>query len=159
MPDFNGGTIVLGKGQWWIAYTLEDGGTATLVEGTLAQVKTWSQNKYGKSVQFPGTSININPSSPAGIGGTSTALIIGPFASKQQAISGAATGNYPSGVSASGNEAGLGTVFGLSGVSGKNILIRGAKIVIGSVLIFLAVARITGAGGFAAKAVKHTPLL
>lgn len=165
MTNFNGGTVVLGKGSWWIAYSLQGGGTATLVEGTPAQVKSWSQKKYGKSVQFPGTSVNINPISGAGFGGASTAIIIGPFTSKAQAESEAASGDYSPGVGASGNEASVaqaipglqqvGTFF--SDLTQRNTWIRVFKIVAGFVLVIIGVAHLVGAGNVVAAAAKTVP--
>jgi hypothetical protein len=153
MANFNGGTVVLGKGSWWIAYSIQGGGTATLVEGTLAQVKSWSQSKYGKSVQFPGTSVNINPFSGAGFGGSSTAIIIGPFTTKAEAESDAATGNYPANVSGSGNESSVtGAIPGLAQIGDffarlteGNTWIRIGEALLGIVLIAVGMARITHA--------------
>ncbi len=153
MANFNGGTVVLGKGSWWIAYSLQGGGVATLVEGTLAQVKSWSQSKYGKSVQFPGTSVNVNPFSGAGFGGSSTAVIIGPFTTKAGAESDAATGNYPTNVSGSGNENSLtGAIPGLAQIgdffarlSDASTWLRVGEALLGIVLIAVGVARLTHA--------------
>lgn len=152
MANFNGGTVVLGKGSWWIAYSLQGGGTATLVEGTLAQVKSWSQSKYGKSVQFPGTSVNINPFSGAGLGGSSSAIIIGPFTSKAEAESDAATGNYPANVTGSGNESSITqTIPGLaqigdffSRLAQANTWLRVAETILGIGLILVGLAHLGG---------------
>lgn len=161
---FNGGTVILGRGSWWIAYTLEGGGVATLVEGTLAQVKSWSQKKYGKSVQFPGTSVNINPTSPAGFGGSSTAIIIGPFKSKAQAQSEASAGKYSPGVSGSGNESSAAQVPGIqqigdffSKLGNSNTWIRVGKVVIGAALIIVGISHMTGMDNAAGKVARKVP--
>jgi hypothetical protein len=159
-------TVILGKGPWWIAYTLEGGGTATLVEGSLAKVKSWSRSKYGTSVQFPGTSVNVNPGSGAGFGGSSTAVIIGPFASQSQAVSEASSGNYGSGVGSSGNETSAAqSIPGISAITKwlgqSSIWLRGAEIVAGLLILYVGLKAVTAPQGttvhqIGAQSVKST---
>ena len=73
MANFNKrGTIILGKGSWWIAYSLQGGGGGfTLVQGTLAQVKTWSMENSGNRYHYPGTRHStLTPLSGAGFRGS-----------------------------------------------------------------------------------------
>lgn len=57
--------------------------------------------------------------------------------------------------------ASIGTLAGFLGIkniSGKNLLIRGAKIIIGGLLLVIGLVHISGAGGAAADAARKVPL-
>lgn len=59
-----------------------------------------------------------------------------------------------------GNDTGI-TAVGdfVKGLAQPNLWIRIAKITVGSVILIVGLAKLTGAGGVAAKAVKYAPLL
>jgi hypothetical protein len=106
--------VKLGPGQWWITFSIGDG--PTLVQGSEQEVKSWTQQKYGKSFPIPGTSVNWNWNSGAGLFGGSSALLIGPFPSESTAQSQWAAKGLHAGP-ASGNEAGYSDLIpGLSGL-------------------------------------------
>lgn len=138
LAKVNGGTVILDpKGDWWIAIAISGGVVATLLQGSKDQVKSWTQQKYGKSVQFPGTNVNISPFSGAGFLGTNSALILGPFKSKNDAGAALVTGNYPG---VSGNEAGLlPSIWSALGFSGSPVDLaeRLGLILLGASLVIL----------------------
>ena len=119
-----------------------------------------------ESVQFPGTSININPLSGAGFGGASTAIIIGPFNSKADAESDAATGKYPANVTGSGNETSIpNAVPGLQSIGAFFAALGNAKLweriatgIIGIILIATGVSHLAG-NSTAGQIARKIPLV
>lgn len=137
--------------MFWVAWKGYNNGQAVSL-GEVAQLQAESYGMHG----YPtAAEAEANPNSVSALEKIFVNAQI-KASNPEQAASNAASGAANTAASAAG-------VTGLTGflgdITSANLWIRVGKVILGGVLILIAVAKMTDAGGIAAKAVKMAPLL